>query len=94
MARYVIVIQLTPNPDGILDPDDYFSWEVRDLIGDSSSGDILERSGPTLVSGTAPDVTTAKHVAETWTERLAQQTVYIYNTTTQEPTPLPTPPAP
>ncbi len=86
MAKFVIVIKVQqPVINGDGNP---YLWEVRELLTDGT-GDALERSGPTLAQGGAMDITTAKHDAETWAEALANQGVYIYNTTTQEPTPLP-----
>lgn len=82
-TRYVIVIKV----DNDVNP---FRWEVRELLSDGT-GTAIERSGPTLVEGRSPDVTRARNEAENWAEKLSQETVYIYNTSTQDPTPLPSP---
>lgn len=82
-TRFVIFIKADTDSSG-------FKWELRELISEAT-GTAAERSGPTLISGTAPDSATAKHDAEVQAERFALEDVYIYNTTTQEPTPLPSP---
>lgn len=83
MARFVIVIKADTTGPG-------FTWQVREVISDST-GSVIERSGPTLSSGKSPTKVEAKHHAETEAERLAQEEIYVYNTNTQEPTPLPLP---
>jgi len=81
MARYVIVIKADPNSSG-------FAWEVRELLSDIT-GSVLERSGLTLSRGVSATSIEAKNKAETEAERLALEEAYVYNTTTQDPTPLP-----
>lgn len=86
MARYVIIVRL----DTSTLTQFRFNWEVRELLGEATQSP-LERSGRVLASGLAADATTARHDAEVVAEQLALENVYIYNTTTQEPTPLPSP---
>lgn len=82
--RFVIVIKV----DDDVNP---YRWEVRELLNADGVGSVLERSGPVLVDGRAADLVHAKHDAEVWAEKLSQETVYIYNAGTMEPTPLPSP---
>lgn len=81
--RFVIVIKV----DDQVNP---YRWEVRELLNDGI-GSALERSGPVLVDGRSSSLIQAKHDAEVWAEKLSQETVYIYNAGTMEPTPLPSP---
>lgn len=93
MARYVVVIKADRGTNTNGDAAPIFLWEVRELLADGT-GTVLERSGPTLVTGTAPDAVTARHEAEVWAETLAVEDAYVYNTSTMDPVPLPTPPSP
>ena len=82
MARYVIFIK-TGRGEVV---DGYgFDWEVRELTGEQGQ-DISERSGPALLWGNSPTRAEAELAAETAAEALAQEAIYIYNTTTEEPT--------
>lgn len=86
MARYVIVVKV-PHDGSLTDTaTEVFQWEVRELLSDGT-GTLQERSGPTLVTGKSATAAEARFEAETWAERLAEETAYVYNTNTMEPTP-------
>lgn len=80
MAKYVIFINVdrsTAIDDGVAG----FIWDVREFVGSDSGGSPAEKSGPSLVQGTAPSLEEAKTEAEGWARLFAQETAYVFNTT-------------
>ena len=80
MAKYVIFIKVDTET-AVDDETPVFSWDVRTFLGTAETGgDITEKAGPSLISGTSPTVAAAQAEAQAWANTFAQETVYVYKT--------------
>jgi hypothetical protein len=78
--KFVIIIKVNREllTDGV---GEGFRWEVRELLKTADrDGDLLERTGPGLASGVAPDVTAAKAAAEDAARKFAAESIYVFDT--------------